>query len=69
VLRVITCRRLSKQTYSIIPKIREVDEYLIKHPEMQGRLSETHPEVCFWALSDNAMKFSKKRRAGREERL
>ena len=40
-------RRLSKQAFSILPKIKEVDEVLSRRPELQERVREMHPEVCF----------------------
>jgi len=56
-------------SYSIIPKIRNVDEYFLKYPKIQNRIRETHPEVCFCALSESPMIYSKKKRKGREERI
>jgi len=46
-----TGRRLSKQTWAIVPKIREVDELLLRDDEAKARIREVHPEVCFWALA------------------
>ena len=40
-------KSLSKQTYAILPKIREVDSALRLSPELQQRVREVHPEVCF----------------------
>jgi predicted RNase H-like nuclease len=48
--RRMTGRGLSRQTWNIIPKMREVDAYLARsgsHPPIR----EMHPEVCFWALA------------------
>ena len=51
---------LSKQCYSIIPKIREVDQFI--NPDLQERVKEVHPEICFWKMADGvAMNFSKKK--------
>ena len=40
-------KSLAKQTMAIIPKIREVDEFLESHPEYKNRLCESHPELGF----------------------
>ena len=49
------------QTFSIIPKIEEVDLAMSEsRPDESMRVREVHPEICFWALNDrNAMAFSK----------
>ena len=60
-------KKPSKQTYAILPKIREVDAAIT--PELQTRVREAHPEVCFWALNGGAaMAHSKKTPAGARER-
>lgn len=60
-------KKPSKQTYAILPKIREVDAVMT--PELQRRVREVHPEVCFWALKGGAaMAHSKKTPAGARER-
>ena len=40
-------KSLAKQTINIIPKIRELDEFLAGHPEYKNRILESHPEVDF----------------------
>lgn len=45
-----TGRKLSKQTWNIMPKIREVDLY-IRRRQLKGRIREMHPEIVFWALN------------------
>ncbi|MGD8595148.1 MAG: DUF429 domain-containing protein [Gammaproteobacteria bacterium] len=62
--------KLSKQTWNITAKIRQIDELLQSNNPLRRKLRECHPEVCFWALNNkNAMQFSKKQTAGREERM
>lgn len=39
-------KRLSKQSWAIAPKIREVDEFMRKGNH-QGKIREMHPEVAF----------------------
>ena len=68
--RQSTRRGLSKQAWNIVPKIRQIDQLLRSHTELQGVLRECHPELCFWALNnENPMHFNKKREQGRHERL
>lgn len=42
---------IQNQAWSIVPRIREVDEFLDMYPSAHDRVFETHPEVCFWALN------------------
>ena len=44
-------KKLTLQTMAIIPKIREVDEFLLKHEDYKKRLMESHPEVYFVSFS------------------
>jgi len=60
-------RKLTKQTYNISPKIRDIDVSMT--PELQRRVREVHPEVCFWALNHGQpMEHNKKKLLGRLER-
>ena len=52
-------KSLSKQTTSIIMKIREVDEFLQNHPEYKNKIMESHPEVAFARLNGEVVKFHK----------
>jgi predicted RNase H-like nuclease len=67
----LTHRRLSVQTWNIVPKIREVDMLLIdKGIKAMHCIRETHPEICFWALASyQPMKYPKKERYGILERV
>jgi predicted RNase H-like nuclease len=61
-------RKISKQTWNLVPKIRELDEFVGRAPRSM-RIRETHPELCFQAWNDGrAMKHSKKTVAGVAER-
>jgi predicted RNase H-like nuclease len=62
-------KRLSKQAHAIMWRIREVDEMLRGEPELQGRVREIHPEVCFYAWAGRPMQHPKRTGAGRAERL
>lgn len=45
-------KKVSKQTFHLFPKIREVDALM--SPELQAHVLEVHPEVAFWALNGEA---------------
>lgn len=63
-----TGKRLNKQSFFIMGKIREVDDLLT--PALQTRVREIHPEVTFHALNGNRpAEHNKKTPAGRRERL
>jgi predicted RNase H-like nuclease len=62
-------KKMSLQSWAIVPKIREVDEVLREDVTLQSKVREVHPEVSFYFLAGKQpMKHSKKRRAGKEER-
>ena len=66
----LTGRRIGVQTWGIVPKIREVDQFLRTTPEAKEKIREIHPEVLFWALNGRvAMTYNKKRHEGFVERL
>ncbi|MEJ8567936.1 DUF429 domain-containing protein [Elongatibacter sediminis] len=67
-LRVLE-RSMSRQSWAIAPKIRELDDYL-RQCAPDGRIREMHPEVAFWALNfEQPLRETKKSRAGERERL
>jgi predicted RNase H-like nuclease len=62
-------RRMSKQAFAILPKVKEVDTVILQRPELQNRVREIHPEVCFAVWNGGrAMQHKKSLRAGRAER-
>ena len=66
----MTGKKLSKQTFGILPKIRELDDLMRGYKKARRFIREVHPEICFWALNEqNAMSFKKNKREGIEERL
>ncbi|MFX1338698.1 MAG: DUF429 domain-containing protein [Promethearchaeota archaeon] len=68
--RKMTGNGLSKQTWNITGKIREVDILLRNDPKASKVFIESHPELCFAALSNNTpMKHYKKKEDGIKERL
>lgn len=59
---------LSKQSFYLIPPIKEVHEFLIREPTWQTRLFEAHPEVCFKVMGKREPDYSKHTEAGALER-
>lgn len=66
-----TCgKKLSQQTYAILPRIRDVDIVLRESPELVKSVREVHPEACFVYWNDGRpLRYSKKSRSGFMERL
>jgi predicted RNase H-like nuclease len=63
-------KKLSKQTFNILPKVADVDNHLSRNPDIQRKVREIHPEVCFWALNHKQpMQHKKSKVVGREERI
>lgn len=62
-------RSLAKQTFAILPKIREVDQLLSPNPMLQATVREVHPELCFavWNAGQ-PMRSRKSKPEGRAER-
>ncbi len=44
-------KKLPKQSFAILPKIREIDHFLQINPTWKNRLLESHPEYCFSLLN------------------
>lgn len=62
-------KRISIQTWSLLPKIREVDAWLREEPPARDVVREVHPEISFWAWSlGRPMEASKRTAEGRAER-
>ena len=61
-------KAVTKQTFAILPKIREVDGLLQMRPELREVVREVHPEVCFSELAGVSMTHHKASTLGREER-
>ena len=61
-------KSLPKQTINIIPKIRELDEFLTNHPEYKNRILESHPELDFARLHGSVVMSRKKEFTGFSER-
>ncbi|MGA3118260.1 MAG: DUF429 domain-containing protein [Syntrophobacteraceae bacterium] len=63
-------KKMSRQAWSIVPKIREVDTLLRENPELRSRIREVHPEVSFFYMNRHSpLADSKKTEAGQAQRL
>lgn len=65
----ILLKGLSKQSWNICSKIRELDQFLIHHPEFCSIMKESHPELCFKNINQGALSDKKRKPEGFEERL
>ncbi len=62
-------KRLSKQSWNIVGKIKEVDEMIGKNPSLGEVIREIHPELSFFFLNNQSpLAHSKKTRPGYQER-
>lgn len=61
-------KSLAKQSMAIIPKIRELDEFLNEHREYKNVICESHPELCFARLNGDVLTSRKKEFFGFSER-
>lgn len=52
---------LSRQSFNISPKMKEIDEYLAAHPQFKNQLLEGHPELCFAMLNSGVPLFENKK--------
>lgn len=66
-----TGKKLSLQSINIIPKIRELDTFLLQQaPAIQARFIEAHPELIFCGLNKTqSLQASKKTKEGIAKRL
>lgn len=60
---------IQNQAWSHIPRIRELDEFLLAVPAAQSVFHETQPDLCFHALAERALQHSRRTEAGIDERL
>ena len=66
----ISGKGLSRQSFAITPKVKEVDDLLCSSEKARSIIREVHPELCFYGLSGRRpMTHRKKSRAGFQERL
>lgn len=68
IARKVSAKGLSKQSFFLLDKIRQVDDLMT--PKLQQRVREIHPEISFWALNGKKpTKHKKKKLTGRSERM
>lgn len=68
--RKILGRGISRQTWFIMPKIKEVDDLLVENQTARQNIKESHPEISFQFLNGGSpLKYSKKTAEGALERL
>ncbi len=61
---------ISRQSFGICSKIKEVDEFLSKSPKWKNKLLEGHPEICFSILNNGeAVLENKIKPEGQKKRL
>lgn len=61
--------RLQIQSFSILPKVRQLDKLLCAFPELAEKVIEVHPEVAFWRMNgETPVLSSKKKPEGIAER-
>lgn len=65
----ITGKRFAKQTWHIMPKIREVDALLRQDHDLVSQVLEAHPEVVFYGLAGQPMAHNKKTAEGYQQRI
>lgn len=63
-------KKISKQTFNIMPKILEVDNLLQNNRALRKCIFEVHPEVSFCIMNGGIpLQHKKKRSAGKHERI
>lgn len=60
---------LSAQARAIIPKMRELDEFLLDNEKYKNVIKESHPEVCFSRLNGSVVMTKKAQYEGLVERV
>ncbi len=60
---------LAKQSINILPKIRELDQFLDRHKEYRNVILESHPELDFARLNGAVVMTQKKYYEGFQERV
>ena len=65
--RAVDGRGMSKQSFHLLPKVRELDAVIT--PRLQRTVVECHPELCFALMTGAPCAHPKRTAAGRAERL
>ena len=64
--REITGKKISRQSWNIVPKIKDADHFLQENPGFKKRLLEAHPELCFKYLNHAKIPVFRKRDPGQK---
>jgi predicted RNase H-like nuclease len=67
--RRLSGRGLSRQSWQLVPKVREVDDLLRHSEQARSLLRESHPELLFAGLAGGPMSHASKTRDGFTERM
>ncbi|WP_341418558.1 DUF429 domain-containing protein [Paenibacillus filicis] len=67
--RQLSGKGLSRQTWGLVPKIRELDGLMQRSGQARVIVRESHPELCFAELFGGPMRHSKREEAGFAERM
>lgn len=67
--RQLTGKKISKQFWNIVPKIKDVDCVVQSFPMCREVVRESHPELCFSLAAGRELIHGKKSSEGIEERL
>jgi predicted RNase H-like nuclease len=62
----ITGKKISRQSWNIVPKIKDADHALQENPGLKKRLLEAHPELCFKYLNHAKIPVFRKRDPGQK---
>lgn len=65
----VTGRKLSRQSWSLVPKMREVDDLMRNFSQAKFVVREAHPELLFFGLAGGPMEHNKQTRDGFAERM
>jgi len=63
-------KKMSRQAWGIVPKIQQVDNLLVRSPQLVSRIREVHPEVSFFFMNGRTILTNgKKSQAGQTQRF
>jgi 8-oxo-dGTP diphosphatase len=62
-------KKISKQSFALFDKIREVQQFFFEQDKYSSILAESHPEICFAALNFDTPLESKKSANGLQQRI
>ena len=61
---------ISRQSFGLFRRLKEVDDLMCQFPDLQERIREVHPELCFRAMNNGIpMQHSKRTARGIQDRV